>query len=325
MIELTEQQEQEMIDRAKAGDPEANYQMSLWALEQSMAEPDEERWNRLAAKCLVKAAEAGYEPAKEKMNELLAQTAEAAEPAPAAAPEAEPVYAPAEPIRPQAAPETAEQNAAQPAASTVKGKAAAIGSAIAAGAGAAFAKVKGLFSKSGETGSAGTAGASTGKKPGFLNFSQWDDAKWKKMQVVCIVICAVLLILLLILLLTGKNKNKKAAEDVVPTPVAEIVVTPEPVTTPEPALYPDAATRGEIEAADLETYPEDGDYVDAAKTVTVSTSGSVLNLRRGAGQSYGQVGSLPNGATVDVYAYKNGWALVQYNDTWGWCSNDYLK
>ena len=70
MQDLTEQQEQEMIRRAKAGDPEANYQMSLWALEQAIAEPEEERWNRLAAKCLVKAVDAGYEPAKEEDGQL---------------------------------------------------------------------------------------------------------------------------------------------------------------------------------------------------------------------------------------------------------------
>ena len=58
---------------------------------------------------------------------------------------------------------------------------------------------------------------------------------------------------------------------------------------------------------------------------TVSTSGSGLNLRKGPGSQYTPVDSMDNGTTVDVYAYKTGWALVKYNTTWGWCSVDYLK
>ena len=331
MTDLTEQQEQEMIERAKAGDPEANYQMSLWALEQSMAEPDEERWNRLAAKCLVKAAEAGYEPAKEKMNELLAQTADSPEPE-SIRPQASPqeTYAPqaAPDARTYNAPQTASDAQGQPArdkAAAFKAKAAAAGSAIAAGAGKLFAKIKGLFSKSGTERTAdGAAAPADGKKSGFFNFSQWDDAKWKRMQLVCVVICVILALLIIILLVTGKSKKNEEAEEVIPTPVTE-TVTPVPASTPEPVLYPDAATREEIAAVENLVQPDDGDFVDAAKTVTVSTSGSVLNLRSGPGQSNTQVGSLPNGTTLDVYAYKNGWALVKYNDTWGWCSNDYLK
>ena len=48
-------------------------------------------------------------------------------------------------------------------------------------------------------------------------------------------------------------------------------------------------------------------------------------MRRGPGQSYAQVSSMANGTEVSVYAYKNGWALVSYDGTWGWCSNDYLR
>ena len=80
MREWTEQEEQEMIERAKAGEPAANYELSLWALARSEEEPDEPRWNRLAAKCLVKAAQAGYGPAQKQMAALLKS---ADEPAPA--------------------------------------------------------------------------------------------------------------------------------------------------------------------------------------------------------------------------------------------------
>ena len=315
MMDLTEQQEQEMIRLAKAGDPEANYQMSLWALDQAIAEPEEERWNRLAAKCLVKAAEAGYEPAKEKMNELLLQNAEAAD--------APPAYAPAEDAAPRTeayAPPAQDSAPAAPARTGVGDVAAKLKSFAAAAA----EKVKGFFAKAGKTSSDKPA-SEGGKKPGFLNFSQWDDAKWKKMQLVCVIICVILILLIVILLISGKSRKKAAEEEVVPTPVAEVVDTPAPSATPEPQPYPSDAIKQEIAAANLDVFPEEADFVTEAQSVTVSTSGSALNLRRGPGQSAGIVGSMENGTTTDVYAFKNGWALVKYKDTWGWCSKDYLK
>ena len=321
MLDLTEQQEQEMIRLAKAGDPEANYQMSLWALDQAIAEPEEERWNRLAAKCLVKAAEAGYEPAKEKMSELLLTTADAEEAVAAEAPPADDApSAEYEPRTETAAPAAPAAETAAPARISLGD----IGDKLKGFFAAAAAKVKGLFAKSGESASDGAA-SEGGKKAGFLNFAQWDDAKWKKMQLICIIICVVLVLLIVILLLTGKNRNKSAEDDVVPTPVAEQVDTPAPSPTPEPAPYPSDAIKQEIASASLDTFPEDADYVTEAQTVTVSTSGSGLNLRRAPGQSAGIVGSMPNGTTTDVYAFKNGWALVKYDNTWGWCSKDYLK
>lgn len=324
MMDLTEQQEQEMIERAKAGDPEANYQMSLWALDQAIAEPDEERWNRLAAKCLVKAAEAGYEPAKEKMNELLVQTAEAQPPVSgqSAAPAAETTSSP----QPEAAP-AADTPAAQTSVTGGTGAAKRDIIGTVRNALSAFAaKVKGLLPKKKSDGAeaGGEPKADGEKKAGIFNFSQWDDAKWKKMQIICIVICVILVLLIVISLLTKDSKKDTEPEEVVPTVPVEMIATPVPTPTPEPA-YPDEATKEEIAAANLDVFPEDGDYVTAPKKVTVSTSGSVLNLRRGPGQNYGQVSSIDNGTSTDVYAYKNGWALVKHNDVWGWCSNDYLK
>jgi len=321
MLDLTEQQEQEMIRLAKAGDPEANYQMSLWALDQAIAEPDEERWNRLAAKCLVKAAEAGYEPAKEKMNELLQQTSETPGTQPAAVPYAAPAAESASRPEPAAPAPSSAQTPAAPAAKKTVGD---IAGKITGFFAVAAAKVKGLFTKSGETG-AGTAESGSGTKPGFLNFSEWDDAKWKKMQRICVIICIVLVLLIILLLITGRHRRKSAADDVLPTPVAEVVDTPAPTTTPVPAAYPSEAVKQEIAAASLDVFPEDADLVTEAQTVTVSTSGSNLNMRRSPSQSGGLVGSIPNGTTTDVYAFKSGWALVKYDNTWGWCSKEYLK
>lgn len=325
MIELTEKQEQEMIDRAKAGDPEANYQMSLWALEQAMAEPEEERWNRLAAKCLVKAAEAGYAPAKEKMDELLAQSAEAKSEAPGqheaatAQPAETAAEAPAavQPVSTAAPAPAGEKTAAQ------------LGASIAAGFTALGGKLKGLFAKIGKPGKSDgeTAGNAAGsKKSGLFNFSQWDDAKWKKMQIICVIVCVLLALLITIMLITGRKKRSAQPEAEITIPAAEVIATPVPATpTPTPAEYPAGDVKAEITAAALDVYPGDGDYVTEPTTRTVATSGSSLNVRSGPGSSYNLVTSLENGASVDVYAFKNGWALTKVGTAWGWCSNDYLK
>ena len=366
MTELTEQQEQEMIEKAKAGDPEANYNMSLWALEQAMAEPGEERWNRLAAKCLVKSAEAGYGPAREKMNELLVQTEETeqgsasrsdegraqtvvpgaheapvpgAHEAPNSVPIEEEEHVPAHAVN-----ETGPAPAAAPKPSINLG-------AAFAGAGA---KAKELFGRAragiaqktaakapaGEQASSGEAAQDGGKAP-LLNFSQWDDAKWKKVQTICIVVCVVLAILIAVLLITGRNKKPADGREEITIPEAEVVITPEPQApdaaaanpaapagespAPEASEYPTQAILDEIAGANLDVFPEEGDYVTEAKTVTVSTSGSSLNVRRGPAASYEAVSAMENGTSTDVYAYKNGWALVKYDGVWGWCSNEYLK
>lgn len=326
MLDLTEQQEQEMIRRAKAGDPEANYQMSLWALEQAIAEPDEERWNRLAAKCLVKAVDAGYEPAKEKMRELLGEAEEPSAPQSAASsyeyeydeprPRKEPARRTEQPAEPEPAPSSSRVNLAG------------IGSAIGGAVAVAAAKVKGLFAKTGETKPAGTdAGSARPRhagKGGFLNFAEWDDAKWKKMQRICVIVCVVLVLLIILLLITGKKRSKEAP-DVMPTPVAEMVDTPAPSPTPVPTDYPDDTVKQEIAAADLDIFPADADYVTEATSRTVSTTSSPLNMRKSPDASGTWVSSIPSGTAVDVYAFKGSWALVKFGSTWGWCSVEYLK
>ena len=91
---MTDMEEERMIEQAKAGDPKAQFEMSQWARQMSILEPNEERWNRLAAKCLVDAAQAGYEPAKRMVQDLISGTqSDSDAPAPEA-PAAEP-YAPA--------------------------------------------------------------------------------------------------------------------------------------------------------------------------------------------------------------------------------------
>ena len=80
----------------------------------------------------------------------------------------------------------------------------------------------------------------------------------------------------------GRGGHKDDAEDAeqnVPAATTAEPVIPTP--TPEVILYPDEATRAEIAMANLDVFPDDLDYVVSATTMTVSTGGSVLNVRRG--------------------------------------------
>ena len=294
MTNLTEREEQEMIERAKAGDPEANYKMSFWALEQAAAEPSEERWNRLAAKCLVKAAQAGYEPARKRMARLLKELdkRESAETEPKAVKEE---ALPAEP-EPESVPDASDAGIAD------KGK------ELASRGKELLGKAAGLFSVS----AAGHAAAN------------WSEGKWKRMQVMCTIACVVLAFLIVLMCVTGKEKRKDPEE----APQMPTAVTAEPIAatpSPSPVPYPDEATRQAIEGAELAVYPEDGDYVSEATTATVNVT-TGLNLRSGPAASYDQIVLMDDGAELSVYAEKNGWMLVLHNgDTYGWCSDDYLN
>ena len=55
-------------------------------------------------------------------------------------------------------------------------------------------------------------------------------------------------------------------------------------------------------------------------TGTVKLSEGTLNIRAGAGASYEKVGTLANGARVEIYEIKNGWGRIAQ----GWISMDYV-
>ncbi len=315
MTNLTPQEEQAMIERAKAGDPEANYKMSLWALEQAEAEPGEDRWNRLAAKCLLRAAEAGYGPAMERVGTLLHRPADAA---------------------PEGPSRRASQPAPRPDAMEWKPPTESRGTKMMDAVIAFPDKIKGLFAGRTQAQSHQQAQPHKtvpirkvpktrpgGKKAGFFNFSQWDDSNWKTMQIVCIVICVILAILITVMIFTGRKTRNREDTQALPTPsTAPAAVT----ATPEPTIYPTIAIRDEIEGANLEVFPTEEDYVSEPTSSHVNTSDGGLHLRRGPGASYGDITVMDNRTALEVYAYKNSWALVRYNGyIWGWCSTDYLE
>lgn len=335
MAELTDQEIQEMIQKAREGDAEANFRMSEWALEQAMEEPEEERWNRLAAKCLVKSAEAGYQPAKERMDELIRQledeqnasSPQVSEEIPESRETFDEEPAPTQPPVRKAPSPSAEPR--QAAFSLEKLK---------SGAAAVFAKVSAfvadLFKKPTQSEDGGdgeptsrtrAAAKHTAGLAAMFRFSEWTDTQWKKAQRICLIVCIVLVLLIIIMVFSGRGKKEAEPEETPAIPAAATAEPVQPTATPEVVLYPDAAVRSAIESANLDVAPADTDYVTEATTATVKTNGSVLNMRRGTASTYGQIGTIPNGTEVDVYAYKSNWALVSYNGAYGWCSTEYLK
>lgn len=318
MTELTEREIQEMIEKARAGDAEANYRMSEWALEQAVEEPEEERWNRLAAKCLVRAAEAGYAPAQKRMDELIRQLEDGAETRGAEQSE-----------RPQPARETPD-DAPAPGGSVL--------TSVRQTLAGAAASVAGLFGRSDRGATVGApadtrAGAHSGARAGgfldraasFFRFSDWGPEKTRRVQRISLIVCAALILLIIIIILSSRGGSAEQAEEEPQIPAAATAEPVQPTATPVVELYPDESIRTAIASANLEVFPEDADYVAQETKATVSTSGSDLNLRRGTAATYGQITTIPNGTSVDVYAYKSGWALVYYSGSYGWCSGDYLK
>ena len=71
-----------------------------------------------------------------------------------------------------------------------------------------------------------------------------------------------------------------------------------------------------------------GDYISTigGNAATVQTQSTGLNVRSGAGTSYGKIGSLAKGETVIVLSEANGWSRVLYNGTrTGYVSSQYLS
>jgi len=74
-----------------------------------------------------------------------------------------------------------------------------------------------------------------------------------------------------------------------------------------------------------------GEYLTVATTTDaaigygkVSAGGSTLNMRSGAGTSYGVVSSLPDGTIVEIVGINNGWYKIQYGGKTGYVSSDYM-
>ena len=287
-----------MIERAKSGDPQANYELSLWAQERSEEEPDEPRWNRLAAKCLVKAAQAGYGPAQERMAVILQQSA-AGKSGRAAAPQ-EPDMP--EPVHINEARQSASRQSARQQTSTARRPVSTRRPPVREepedeyddededddGWGDEDEDVRPVRRprRSAEQKSDRRQNAS-------LPFSQWGDSQWRKMEMICIGICALLLIAIAVIFITGRHSKSESG------------------------------TGSGVPAAG-QVNTNSGSEDDTGGSVT-------LRLRYGPSTTYEQVvlddgtkASMPDGTKVEVFAKKGDWWMVRYEGKFGWCSKEYL-
>lgn len=322
MRDWTEQEEREMIQRAKGGEPEANFELSQWARQRAEEEPDEPRWNRLAAKCLMKAAQAGYAPAQEQMEQLLAQQQAASRQTAAETPEkpAGRTAKPADRKKTESAPQNQDSRSRR--------------NSLHLAPQPEQEEPEGEYEYEDEEESDDETPASRvsrrAQSPGGLieriteRFSQWDDTQWKRMQISCVIVCVVLAVLIVTMLVTRPGKKEDTPEEP-PVPTAE-AVEPQatPTAQPEEESYPGSAILAAIEEADLDVRPNEEDYVTEPTTAVVSV-GNVLHLRKGPGTNFGTVADMPDDTRLEIYARKDSWVLVLYEgDTWGWCSKDYL-
>ena len=74
-----------------------------------------------------------------------------------------------------------------------------------------------------------------------------------------------------------------------------------------------------------------GEYLDVADEGDadlgqgkVESGGSTLNVRSGPGTSYDRLGSLNDGAVVDITGVDSGWYKISFNGSTGYVSGDYL-
>lgn len=85
----------------------------------------------------------------------------------------------------------------------------------------------------------------------------------------------------------------------------------------------------QVEYADGKTGYAHGDYIRSISgsfAAQVHTSSGNLNVRQGAGTSYGVQTSLPKGKTVVVLSQSGGWSKILYHGTrTGYVSSQYLK
>ncbi len=322
MIEWTEQEEQEMIALAKAGDPRANYELSQWALERSEEEPDEIRWSQLAAKCLLKSAQAGYGPAQQKMERLLKTSS-------------------SESAKPQtSAPEKPASKTIHFPASTPAGAATEKSRHVVTTANRPSVKPIRLHStreedlededeEDSDLEEEEKGPARERRKIQFTPFSKWGEAQWRKMEMICIGICAVLIVAIVVIFLTSRHSGSKTVQQPnSAVPAAEQITTATAV--PDLGPYPDDSVKEAIQASEIEIQPAELDYVQSATsaTIVVGEGNSTLRLRTGPNTNYREIASMPNGETVDVYANKDDWALVRYQSeegpVYGWCRSTYL-
>ncbi|MBV4425879.1 SH3 domain-containing protein [Clostridium tyrobutyricum] len=59
--------------------------------------------------------------------------------------------------------------------------------------------------------------------------------------------------------------------------------------------------------------------------VSISSSGSSLNVRSGAGTSFGTIGNFKNGQSVQIVGTVGNWYKVKFNSSYGYVNSSYIK
>ena len=354
MREWTEQEEQQIIAQARQGDPKANYELSLWALRRSEEEPEEERWNRLAAKCLVKAAQAGYGPAQERMAELLhsagAGSAPTAGPRPVPKMNEEPDDTLREPVRLSDARQARRGQGPAPESTARRVRSAGPESTArrAPEPEEEYEEEEPRFRRSRpvrrppeedrweddlpqdapEDDYDGYEDEPSVRGGGQGAVSRWGEGQWKRLEIICVAVCAILLVAIAVMIITSRHGTTGGSQSTIP-PAGDASAAA--TTSPEPAAddYPPDDVIKAIENSELEIKPDEGEYVTVPTSATVNVESTSLRLRTGPNTEYKLVTSMPDETVVDVYANKNDWSLVYYKDAedgpvYGWCSSEYL-
>ncbi|EPZ59537.1 SH3 domain-containing protein [Paraclostridium sordellii] len=56
-----------------------------------------------------------------------------------------------------------------------------------------------------------------------------------------------------------------------------------------------------------------------------TVNATTLNVRSGYGSNYSKIGTLSNGAKIEIVESQNGWHKIKYNGTYGYVSGDFIK
>lgn len=76
------------------------------------------------------------------------------------------------------------------------------------------------------------------------------------------------------------------------------------------------------EGTDYSSFPLKENETKPGSYVTTASS---LNVRTGAGTSYGKIGELPKNSSVTIIEIRNGWGQIEFNGQMGWISMSYVK
>ena len=171
----------------------------------------------------------------------------------------------------------------------------------------------------------------------------WGERQWRRVEIICVAVCAVLLVAIAVMIITSRSGSAGQTGTAIPAAGAANLTgdADSAGTTGDDAggagddasaqeEYPSAETIADIQAADLEMFPAESEYVNVPTTATVKVDSQSLRLRKGPSTTYTPpICSMEDGTVVSIFANKENWSLVLYEGgeegpVYGWCSSEYL-